>query len=219
MLEKEVFVTPRLEARIVVIAKRRKRRLAGAVKVAGVVFEAVIRREIHTAAEPRHRRLAFGFGHEHAHIHMHRRHIGVGRVEHQRNAQRLKRRSRQFGPVLRGRRRQLGAAHMREVAAAALQQGAALDQAADALALQRRVGRAGPGVAPERGSVRRLERVENAGLKVEKVGADLLRLHDGQRRVATRLELSHSKGRNCFTIVGRLYRVRTQVTDAPTRRI
>ena len=46
---------------------------------------------------------------EHAHVHVHRRHVGVARMEHQRDAHRLERRAGELGPVLRRRGRQRAA--------------------------------------------------------------------------------------------------------------
>ena len=60
--------------------------LAGAVKVHRVILKAVVRCEVHATTEPAHRLASLGRGRDHAHVHVHRRHIGIARVEHERNA-------------------------------------------------------------------------------------------------------------------------------------
>ena len=89
MLEEEVLVAPALEARVKVVAMGRERVAAHAVEVARVFFETVVRREVHAAAEPEHRRLAGFRRDEQAHVHVHGRAVGVARVQHERHARRL----------------------------------------------------------------------------------------------------------------------------------
>jgi hypothetical protein len=52
VLEVEILVAPLLEARVFVVAERRQRVLAGLVEMHRVFFKAVIRRQVHAAAEP-----------------------------------------------------------------------------------------------------------------------------------------------------------------------
>ncbi|OIQ88261.1 hypothetical protein GALL_298380 [mine drainage metagenome] len=174
MFQEEIFVAPTLEARVVGFVDRVERALAGGVEVHRVVDPAVVGGQIHAAAEPGQRRPVGRLRDEHAHVHVHRRYVRVARMQHQRHAHGLERRSGQFGTVLGGRRRQARAAHRREVAAAALEQRAVLDHAAGAVALQRRVRRTGPRVAPEAGAaVGALEGLEDAGLQAQQIVADL----------------------------------------------
>ena len=174
VLEVKIFVAPLLETRVLVLAKRRQGITATAVEVHGIFFKAVVRRQVHAAAKPAHGLLAGMPGRNHAHVHVHRGHIGIARVEHQRNTHGLERRAGQFGPVLRGRRRQLRAAHMREAAASALEHAAAFDDAGNAVALQQLTRRLAPGVGDGAGAARalcRFERTDNARLQIDQVAA------------------------------------------------
>ncbi|MPM76418.1 hypothetical protein SDC9_123416 [bioreactor metagenome] len=146
VLVAEILVTPLLEARIQIIAKRRERVAANGVKVHRVFIKAVIRRQIHATAKPAHwlfTGLACG---NHAHIHVNGGHIGVAWVKHQRHAHGLERRARQFRPVLRGRWRQLRTLHVREATARALEHAAVFHDLGDAVALQALLGALAPGV-------------------------------------------------------------------------
>ena len=77
----------------------------------------------------------------------------------------------ELGPVLRGRRRQLRAAHVAEVAAAALEQRAVVDALREPVALQALAGRARPAVAHERTAVEALHRIDDALLQTQQVVA------------------------------------------------
>src|SRR5688500_11470313 len=70
--EKEVLIAPALEARVM----GTDRLLADGVEVARVLFESVVGREIHAAAEPP--RVA---RREEAHIHVHRGTVWVARMQ------------------------------------------------------------------------------------------------------------------------------------------
>ena len=94
------------------ITKGQQRVVAHLMKMLGVFFKAVIRREVHTAAKPSHGFAVGGRSCNHAHIHVHGRHIGVAGVKHQGHAHGFKRCASQLGAMLRGRGRQLGATHM-----------------------------------------------------------------------------------------------------------
>ena len=75
-LRKKVLVAPVLEARVHVGAERRERVAAGAVEVARVLLEAVVRREVHAAAEPPHRLARRpSRARRRAHVHVHRGHV------------------------------------------------------------------------------------------------------------------------------------------------
>jgi len=103
---------------------------------------------------------------------VHGGHIGIARVKNQRHAHGLERRTGQLGPVLRGRRRQLRAAHMRETTACALEHAAAFDDAGDAVALQRLARRLVPRVGDGARAARtfhRFERTDDARLQIDQV--------------------------------------------------
>ena len=94
-------------------------------------------------------------------------------MEDERDAHRLERRAGELGgAMLRRRRRQRRALDVREAAAAALEQRAALDQARDAVAFELAAGLALPGVADERVAALGLERRDDARLQAEEVVAD-----------------------------------------------
>ncbi|MCY1376541.1 hypothetical protein D9M69_640400 [compost metagenome] len=97
-------------------------------------------------------------------------------MEHQRHAHGLERRARELGAVLRGRGRQLGAAHLREADTGALEQRAAFEDAGQAVALQRLAGLFLPGVAHRAAAVRRLDRRDDRLLQSAQIVADRLRL-------------------------------------------
>jgi hypothetical protein len=148
VLEEEVLVAPALEARIQVGAERRERVAVDGVEVARVLLEAVVRRQVHAAAEPDDRRGVLRHRREHAHVHVHGRDVRVARMEDERDAHRLERRAGELGgAVLRRRDRQRRALDVREAAAAALEQRAAFDQARNAVALEPAADRPLPGVA------------------------------------------------------------------------
>ena len=168
-----------------------------AVEVAGVVFDAVVGRQVHAAAEPHHRRLAFGQRREHAHVHVHRGHVRVARVHHQRHAHRLERRAGQLGPVLRGRGRQRLALHVAEVAAAALEHVAFFDQLRQPVAFEPAAGLARPAVACEGLAVLGLEGADDVALQAEQVGANRSGVNHWQK-------LQSSSGRRGIGFAGPL---------------
>ena len=188
----KVAVAPGLEARVQVCAKRRERVVAGLVEVDCVRIEAVVRRQVHTAAKPGDQRALRRLRGDHAHIHVHRRRIGVARVEHQGDAQCLKRRANQFRAVLRGRWRQLRAAHMRKTATSTLEYRPAFQNLGDAVALQffalafrPRVHHKGAAVFVGDGGCQ-------SGLQPQKVSADGINkgAHSGLRQRAVELPRS-----------------------------
>jgi hypothetical protein len=184
VLEMEVLVAPPLEARIERRAERRQRVTVHAMEGDRILLEAVVRRQVHTAAEPAHRVAPGGHRSEHPHVHVHRRHIGVARMQHERDTERLERRPGQLGPMLRRRRRHRRAAHVTEIAAAALEQGTLLDEPRDAVALEPVARRTRPCVAQERLAVCRLQGIDDARLQAQQIGADRLDLHRAQCLIA-----------------------------------
>src|SRR4029077_3654635 len=97
MFEIEILVAPLLEAWMIVWPEWNQGFLAGAVKVDRILFEAIIRREVHSTPEPPYRLGARLFGHEEAHVHMHRGDIWIPRVEDERHPHRLETASGEFG--------------------------------------------------------------------------------------------------------------------------
>src|SRR5882672_874928 len=89
VLEKKVFVAPALETGIEVRPEGLERLPAREVEVARVLFEAVVGREIHSAAEPPYRRASRLGSDQETHVHVHRGHEGIARMQHQRHAHRL----------------------------------------------------------------------------------------------------------------------------------
>ena len=98
-------------------------------------IEPVVRRQVHTATKPGDQRALRRLGGDHAHVHVHGGRVGVARVEHQGDTQRLKGRANQFGAVLCGRWRELRAAHMRKTATRTLEYRSAFQNLGDAVAL------------------------------------------------------------------------------------
>ena len=144
MFEKEVLIAPALEARVM----GANRLLADGVEVARVLFEPVVGREIHAAAEPP------GIARrEEAHVHVHGGTVGVARMQHERHAHRLERASGELRARRACRRWQRGAVHARQVHAAAFEDAAFLDDARQPAAPLRAL----PCVATELPAVERLE--------------------------------------------------------------
>ncbi len=190
-LRKKYSSHQRLKRGYLSCAEGRQRVVVDAMEVRGVVFEAVVRRQVHAATEPRHRHAAGRRGGEHAHVHVHGGHIGVAWVEHQRHTHGLERRAGQLGPVLRGRRRQGRPAHMREADATAFEQGTLFEQARHPLALQLLSRRLAPGVAHEGPqAVGDFECVDDALLQAEQVVAGC---GDGRGRVHRDLQVWRSR--------------------------
>ena len=167
----KVAVAPGLETRVQVCAKRRERVVAGLVEVDRIRVEPVVGRQVHTAAKPGDQRALRRLGGDHAHIHVHRRRIGVARVEHQGHTQCLKRRANQLRAVLRGRWRQLRAAHMRKTATRTLEYRAAFQNLGDAVALQFFALAFGPGVHHKGAAVFVCNGGCQSGLQPHKVAA------------------------------------------------
>jgi len=179
--EKEVAVAPFLETRVQAATERVERGLAGGVEMPCVVFESVIRRQVHAAAEPPYRGFAVLQCNEAAHVHVHRRHVRIARMQHQRYAHRFPLPAGEFGAVGTRRRWQPAAQHVREVHPAAFQHAAFLDQPRDAaaavqgrsgLAILWRGGGALPGIGAERQAVGGFQRSDDARLQVEQPGFD-----------------------------------------------
>lgn len=175
VLQEEVLVAPALEARMQAVAERRQCIVADLVEVTGIGFIAVVGRQVHAAAEPPDRILAFGRGFEEAHVHVHGGRIRITRMQHQRHAHRFPGASRQFRPRSHRRRWQAFALHVREIAAAALEHIAFLDQARDAAA----TFGAFPGVDQEGLAIHVLQRLHDARLQVEQPGLDGRRVRGG----------------------------------------
>src|SRR6266581_3261664 len=89
MPQLEIFVAPALEAGVAVCAERRERVTATAVKVARVLLESIIRRQIHPAPEPPDRLAARRRCKEEPHIHVHGGDEGIARMQYQRDTQGL----------------------------------------------------------------------------------------------------------------------------------
>ena len=168
VLEEKVAVAPVLEARMQVGAERIERGFAGGVKMPGVILETVIRRQIHAAAEPPHRRLAVFHRDKAAHVHVHGGCVGIARMQHQRHPHGFPAPPGQFRPVCAGRRRQLAAQHVREIHPAAFQHLAFFDQPRDAAAAFGAL----PGIGAERQAVGGFECGDDARLQVEQPGFD-----------------------------------------------
>ena len=172
VFKEKVLVAPGLETRVFVFAEWFQRALADAMKMLGVFFKAVIRREVHAATEPARRRARRWCGHQHAHIHVDRRHIGIVRVEHQRNTHGFKRRTSKFGAMLACRGRQTRAPHMRKTTTRAFKNKALLQNLRDAAALQCLARLFDPVVGDERIAVHRGHRCGDALLQIkEKMAA------------------------------------------------
>jgi hypothetical protein len=105
--------------------------------VHGVLFEAVVRREIETAAEPPDRRISVRD--EEAHVGVRRRRIRVARVNDQRDRRGFVAAPGELGPPLRRRRRQRLADRVRKVHRGLLDHRAALEHAGPRDAAGRRL--------------------------------------------------------------------------------
>ena len=150
-------------------AKRRAGGLCLPMPVTYVVLEAVVRRQIEAAAEPPHRVLARLFGNEESHIGMGCGHIGVARMNHQRNAHRTKSATGQLGARRTGRWRQVRAVYIRKADTGALEHGAVREDAAYAAAAFLAV----PGVRDEaRLAVESLQFAADPVLQSAQIGFD-----------------------------------------------
>src|SRR5688572_27685206 len=123
----EVFVAPALVLRIVIGAERRQRLPARCVEVARVVLEAVVRREVHAAAEPPDR--VFPLSGKKPDVEMDRGAIRIARMQDQRDAHGFEGAAGELRACGTGRWRQVAALHAREVHAAALEDLSVLDDA------------------------------------------------------------------------------------------
>src|SRR5207302_2671208 len=164
----KIFVAPALEARVAVGAEGRKRVAAGGMEMAGVVFEAIVGREVHAAAEPPGRRRA-----EEAHVHVHRRAVRIARVQNKRHAHRVVLLAGELRPRRRRRRRQAAALYAREVDAAALEDAAFLDDARHAAAPFGAL----PAIGTEGRAFERFQRGDDSRLQLREVIVDRPRLH------------------------------------------
>src|SRR5687767_1402407 len=173
----EVLVAPALEARVVVGAERLERLLAGAVEVARVVLEAVVRREVYAAAEP-----PGVAGGEIAHVHVYRGAVRVARVQYERHACGLPRAAGKLRARGRRRRGQLAAPHAGQVDASALEDLPVLDDARSAATALGPL----PGIAAERLAVEHFERDDEALLQVREEVLDRV----AHRRFSARWPMS-----------------------------
>src|SRR5262245_53401194 len=124
VLEVKVAVAPGLEARVVIRAEGLERLLAGAVGVARGVVEAVIRGEIHAAAEP-----PGVLRGEKAHVEVNGWAVGVARMQDQRYPHRLPGLPGELRARGRCRGRELRSLDAREIDPAALEEPSVLDHA------------------------------------------------------------------------------------------
>ena len=138
-----------------------------------VLLEPVVRREIHSAAEPPDGGLVLLRGDEAADIHVHRRHVRVTRVEHERHAHRLEPAAGELGARHGRRRREPVARHVREVDAAALEERTLLDDARIAAAAFRTC----PRITAEPAAVGRLERRDDSVLQAGEIVLDCGDVH------------------------------------------
>src|SRR5688572_21203449 len=127
MLQIEILVAPFLETRVLVCAEGFEGALARRVEVLRVLFIPVVRRQIHSAAEPENVALIFSFRDEEADVHVYRGHVRVARMKYERYTERFEAPSCQFRPLGGGRRRQRLADDVREADAAAFEQIAVFD--------------------------------------------------------------------------------------------
>ncbi len=109
MLQVKVVVAPLFKFRVDVFAKRLAEVARGGVPVHGILFKAVVGREVETAAKPPDRFGPRFFCNEKAHVGVAGRHERVMRVDHQRDAHRFEATARQLR-AMRGRRRGHGVA-------------------------------------------------------------------------------------------------------------
>ena len=125
----------------------------------------------------------------------------IARVQDQRDTHRLESCARQLGPMLGGRRRQLRALDMAEVATASLEQQAFLDQLGAAIALQPLTVGANPGVNDKRLAIGSLQRIDDAPLQVEQIVANGLGVHRSFliRKAAQRLIARYPMSRRYCT--------------------
>src|SRR5471030_344934 len=86
MLEIKVFVAPFLETRVQIRAEGRQRVTADAVKMPRIFLVAVVRREIHAAAEPEQRRFTRFCRDQQAHVHVHGGAVRIARMHDERHA-------------------------------------------------------------------------------------------------------------------------------------
>src|SRR5262245_18471266 len=124
VLEVKVAVAPRLEARVVIRAEGLECLLAAAMEVARVLLEAVIRGEIHAAAEP-----PGVLRGEKAHVEVNGWAVGVARMQDQRYPHRLPGLPGELRARGRCRGRELRSLDAREIDSAALEEPSILDHA------------------------------------------------------------------------------------------
>ena len=175
VLQVKILVAPLLESRVLVAAEGCQSIFADLVKMHRVFIESVIRRQVHAATEPADGLTCTVYrrGRQHAYIHVHGWHIGISRMKYQRNADGLKGRTRQFGPVLGGRSGKLGAAHMRKPATCSLKHLALFQDQGDAVALKRLSSFFLPCVGHKRVAVKLAHSADNALLQPEQKGANV----------------------------------------------
>ena len=174
VLQEEVAVAPGLHGRVVLGAEGGQRIEAHLVEVPGILFLAVIGREVHAATEPPHVLLGRRGGQrtEETHVHVHGGHVGIARVQHQRHACGPRLAPGQLRPVGRGGGGQLADLHVGEHHAGTLEELAIVQHAADAAALGGAVGLALPGIAQELVAANIFEARHDAGLQPGEPGGD-----------------------------------------------
>ena len=171
MLQEKILVAPALEPCVHVGPERGQRIAAAGVKMARVLLEAVIGREVHAAAKPPHVDGVGGPRHEKTHVHVHGRHIGIARMQHQGHAHRLEAATGQLRAVGAGRGGQLAARDLRKADPGPFEQVPIFQNAGDAAALQGRIGGFVPAVFGEAGAVQAFQFGHDALLQFEQVAA------------------------------------------------
>jgi len=176
VLEHEILVAPALEAGVQIVPERLQRIAAAGVKVAGVLVESVVGRQIHAAAEPPDVDRMGCARNEEANVHVHGRHIGVAWVQHQRDAHRLEPASGQLGPGWRWPWWAACGRNLREADAGSLEQPPFLQDPGQTEAGQGRAGGLVPAVLAERLSVESLQVRHDALLQFEQIVAHAFRI-------------------------------------------
>jgi hypothetical protein len=156
--------------------------LQRAVEMAHVLLEGVVGRQVHAAAEPPHRILAFGQRDEAAHVQVHGGAIRIARMQYQRHAHGLEAAAGQLGAMRSRRGGHALTHHVREVHPAALEEVAVLDHPGEAAA----AARAFPAVGAEGLAVEGLEALDDAVLQVGEPGFDDAWIHAGSSEALAR---------------------------------
>src|SRR5581483_9436678 len=142
-------------------------------KVPHVLEIGIVRRQVHAAAEPPHRRLTGLLRREEADVHVHRRDVRIARMQDERDAERLVCAAGEARARRRGRSGQGVAANLREADARALEQRAVLEYARHPAAALRTI----PPVPPERRAVEGFEAPDDRLLKAGQELRDARGIH------------------------------------------